>query len=392
MEKKNNIKSKKKAIILSVVAVLNFNLILNFVIGVTLGRKFPQFQGDLKINKWYAIDIDEAVSSDGSGWQRYIKKGLENKIMVLFFGGGLSVDEYTAARPLENNDGFYNAKMSTSQNVMARYIAQYGIGNTEKNNPFKDWSVIAISYDNGDFHAGQGEFEYTALDGSKKILYHHGYKNYQLMMNEALKYVGKTPEQVLITGASAGGFGAAILADDVTTYFPETNNFTVYVDSSLLLYDNWHSVMTDVWKSPTKLSDFVSSDNITLDSLIHFKNKHEDAHIIFGSSVRDYNLSMMQTYFDYETMNKYPSQVEGDQYQKNLKAMVDDMKREIPDCGIYVWDNIAQNEGHLSIHTAQGTKIFFEDRVEGVPLVQWVIDAVNGNVKRYGLELLEKKY
>ena len=168
--------NKKEFIILGIVVVLiigvvlNFNKILDLGIKLTLGREFPQLRDEPKLNKWYAIDIDEAISADGSRWQGYIKKGSENKVMVLFFGGGLSVDEYTAARTLEREDGFYNARITTGLNVMARYIEKYEIGSSSKNNPFKDWSIIAIPYNNGDFHSGQGEFEYTALDGSKQIL------------------------------------------------------------------------------------------------------------------------------------------------------------------------------------------------------------------------------
>lgn len=389
---------KKKVIIVGVVLVLiiaiglNLDKLINLGIELTLGREFPQLKGEPKINTWYAIDIDEAISADGSRWQGYLKKGSENKVMIIFFGGGLSVDEYTAARSLDREDGFYNAHITTGSNVMAQYVAKYGIGSSSKNNPFKDWSIIAIPYNNGDFHSGQGEFKYTALDGSKQILNHHGYTNYQLMMQEALKYIGNYPDQVLITGTSAGGFGSAILADNVTTFFPETKDFTVFVDSSLLLYDQWNDVMTDVWGSPAELSDSVQSNNITLDSLVNFKKKHEEANILFGSSIRDYNLSMMQTYLDDGTLNMDPGQREGDRYQNILKDMVEDLQKEIPDCGIYIWDNVAQKEGHLSIHTAQGTNIFFEKREEGPTLAQWVFDGVNGKIKSYGLDLLDKKY
>lgn len=101
---------------------------------------------------------------------------------------------------------------------------------------------------------------------------------------------------------------------------------------------------------------------------------------------------MMQTYFDYGTLDMHPGQEAGDRYQKILETMIKDMQREIPDSGIYVWDNVAQKDGHLSVHTAQGTKIFFEKRVEGPTLAEWVYDAVNGNVNSYGLDLVNKNY
>lgn len=75
MKKKEFIKKNKtKFIIFGIVlaliigVVLNFNRILELGIKLTMGREFPQLQGEPKLDKWYAIDIDEAVSSDGSGW------------------------------------------------------------------------------------------------------------------------------------------------------------------------------------------------------------------------------------------------------------------------------------------------------------------------------------
>lgn len=61
--------------------------------------------------------------------------------MVYFFGGGVSVDEYTAARgrSVVSEGGFY------SDNVKYQnYVATWGIGSQDERNPFKDWSVLAI--------------------------------------------------------------------------------------------------------------------------------------------------------------------------------------------------------------------------------------------------------
>ena len=56
-------------------------------------------------------------------------------------------------------------------------------------------------------------------------------------------------DTVLVTGYSAGGFGAALLADDVfTNYFPDAKSKNVLVDASLLLNNDWHSIATPaVW-------------------------------------------------------------------------------------------------------------------------------------------------
>lgn len=142
-----------------------------------------------------------------------------------------------------------------------------------------------------------GEQEYTALDGTTKTIYYNGYNNYRLFMEKALQYIGTTPDQVLITGSSAGGFGASILANDVIDYFPQTGDFTVLIDGSILVTD-WHRAMTEEWYSPEKMSAVVTESNITVDSLIALQQNRNDVKVLFTCSVRDFNLAQAQAGFD----------------------------------------------------------------------------------------------
>ena len=54
-------------------------------------------------------------------------------------------------------------------------------------------------------------------------MYHNGYVNYTETMKKVMEQAGiNDADTVLVTGYSAGGFGAALLADDVfTNYFPD---------------------------------------------------------------------------------------------------------------------------------------------------------------------------
>lgn len=140
------------AVILVAVALFSDN-ILNFVMNQTMGKDLPQLEGDPEVGKWYAIDIDNAVSSDGSKWQGYFRKGSENKVVLYFYGGGFSVNDYTAARSLDVEGGFYNPGLNTGLNVMTTAIRKWGIGNSSKDNMLKDWTFIGIPYCNGDFHS-----------------------------------------------------------------------------------------------------------------------------------------------------------------------------------------------------------------------------------------------
>lgn len=382
------------AVILAALA-LGFEPIVNKMIDITMGGDFPQLEGTPEIGKWYAIDVETAVSSDGSKWQGYFRKGSENKVVLYFYGGGFSVNDDTAARSMDVEGGFYNPRMNTGLNVMTNAIKEWGIGNAAQDNLFKDWTFIGVPYCNGDFHAGAGSKEYTALDGTVRTIYYEGYSNYRKLMEIVMDYIDDSPEQLLVTGSSAGGFGAAILADDAIELFHNPQDVVVHVDSSLLINENWHDVMVNEWHSPKAFSDVVTSNNITLDSLTALHNKRGNVRILFDCSVRDYNLSAAQVFFDRGSEGDIPAKIgkaEGDRFQQLLKKMVADLQENIPGCGIYIWDEETQKDGHLTVHTATGTKIYFDKRGEDPSIADWLEDAMNGKVESYGLELLNHVY
>lgn len=402
-DKKTVKKGKKKkwiyifsvTVVVILIVALSFNSILNFIVNKTMGKDLPQLTGEPEIGKWYSVDIDDAVSSDGSKWQGYFRKGSENKVILYFYGGGFSVNDYTAARSMDVEGGYYNPRINTGLNVMTYAIKEWGIGNSAKENTLKDWTFIGVPYCNGDFHAGTNVKEYTALDGSPKTIQYVGYDNYRKLVAKLFNYIDDSPEQLLITGSSAGGFGAAILADDAIELFHNPKDVTVHVDSSLLIKEDWHDVMVNEWNSPKAMSDAVTGDNITLDSLVALHQKRDNVKILFDCSVRDYNLSQAQVFFDNGSKTDLPLKIgkaEGDRFQALLKKMVSDMQEKIPNCGIYIWDEETQKDGHLTVHTATGTKIYFDTRGEDPSIAQWLQDAVSGNIKTYGLELLEESF
>lgn len=125
--KKIVIVSVSIVIVIAIIVLLNFPKILNFYVENVLGKNYTQLTGEPEVGKMYAIDIDGAVSSDGSKWQGYFKKGSENKVIVYFYGGGFSVNNYTAARSMDVEGGFYNPRFASGLNVMTRSMEKLGL-------------------------------------------------------------------------------------------------------------------------------------------------------------------------------------------------------------------------------------------------------------------------
>lgn len=147
-------------------------------------------------------------------------------ILVYFFGGGVSITEETS-----RGDKEFYAEDMTGQD----FVATWGIGIVDAANPFKEWSFLVIPYASGDFHSGTGEYRYTE-NGKEKVVYHQGYTNYAAFVEKAKQHI-ESPDTLLITGFSAGGFATSLLADDVIDRFPSATNVIVCVDSALLLYN-----------------------------------------------------------------------------------------------------------------------------------------------------------
>lgn len=384
--KKRN-KRKKIIIILGcVLAVIAF-LTIRLIIGWFM---LPEIDDNYKVGKWYRISVEGLETANGNLVHGNIRIGDSDKVIVYFHGGGASINEYTAARPLSGetaDNGFYSDDVSSYVDVLTKM----GIGAESKDNPFKDYTILMISYNTGDFHIGTTDYDYTDLKGEKSVLHHHGYLNYTAILQEALQYINSDPEQLLIVGSSAGGFGASLLASDVMGYFPNTENVTVCVDSSLLLYDGWHDTAKDLWKAPDEIVQRLTTDNITLDSLVALHQEHENVKILFTCSYRDGMLGQYQSYLNGK--DYVATKEGGDILNRNLKEMVEQMEEQIPNCGLYIFDSPysdKKGEETLTVHTVLLSDLAFDRFVNGKSVSEWIVDAMNGEINNYGLELLEK--
>lgn len=380
----SKVKKKKKHVGL-IIALVVLAVIVIVAVGISVGlsktflMKHPELEGEPEVGKWYRITPETAKSSNGTEWHGILRKGSENKLVVYFFGGGVSITEETSKGGKE----FYAEDM-TGQD----FVSTWGIGSNDASNPFKDWSFLVIPYASGDFHSGTGEYRYTE-NGKEKVIYHQGYTNYVAFIEEAKQYIGN-PDTLLVTGFSAGGFATSLLADDVIDRFPSATNVTVCVDSSLLLYDGWHETAQNLWESPSEITERLTSNNIVLDSLTALHNKRGDSvKILFDCSVRDDTLMQYQAYIREGKMSK--TKANGDLFQKDLKAMVEGLQANIEGVGIYVWEYALDKDTKNTQHTIISSQVF--EKLNGEKSVaDWITDAINGDVQTYGLELLDKQY
>ena len=374
--------------VLKVIGIILFVLLIIAFIIYKFVLNYPNLKSNPKIDKWYRVTNKEMKSSDGSNYRAFFKKGKENKVLVYFAGGGVSVNEETA------RDETFNTREIGIDHLANLTMNMGGLASPIDGNPFKNWTVILFPYATGDFHAGTGEFKYKDKNGKEKILYHNGYNNYTLVMKQVMEKAGiDNPEAVVVTGYSAGGFATALLSDDVfTNYFPNTKSKTVLVDASLLLKDDWHDVAVNVWKTPKSISDKLTTDNLTLDCLKALKEKYGDGiNLLFDSSTRDGDLAKVQNYFDNGKMEV--DEKIADKYQQILKETIP--KFESAGVNLFIWDGLPwyDDPRNLTMHTIiAGPYVFQKFEKQNKSIIEWLDDAVNGKLENYGLDLVNKEY
>ena len=343
-------------------------------------------------NTWYTYRPEGCICSDGSPYYSTLKIGTENKLMVMFIGGGVAIDAYSAARP---NSFDPKAEQPTfylpTTLVMGYLFGHSGIGNKDKaDNPFKNWSVVVISYASGDFHCGTNSFEYDDKEKGKGVCHHHGYINYRAMMKKIKEFV-PNPEQVMVTGYSAGGFASELLTDDVMSIYDKCDNFVCLADSGIACND-WHSVAVNEWGAPKEICDRLKTDNLALDCLLDLHRKHGNrVKVMLGCTYRDALLAQEQLYCDGHPFDF--TKEAGDRFQAILKDTVETLINEIPDVSIYIFDrkNAEVTVGELTDHTFIATDTVFDYSYEGVKLIDWIYDGVCGKPQKIGLKLLDKK-
>ncbi|HBJ76939.1 MAG TPA: pectin acetylesterase [Porphyromonadaceae bacterium] len=344
---------------------------------------------DVKVGQWYYVNLPGAVNSDGSQWNGYFRKGKLNKVIVLFSGGGVSVDSYTAARGMSvvpKGESFYIDKMNVKDSFFLKSV-RGGIASIGENNPFRDWTIVYLPYTTGDFHCGRTEKTYTNIKGENDTIFYHGYINYTMMMEKVLPYLG-TPDALLITGFSAGGFGTSILSEDVVKYFPNTKNITSCVDASLLVHKDCKRLAQEEWNAPKEIVDRINGDNLSLECLKSLHKNCPDIKILFTCSARDETLTFFQHYF-IDGTRPVPTREDGEAFEASLRNMVKEFQDSIPEGGVFIWNDIVTKpETGLTQHTIEILPEFLTDRSGNGSIASWINNAVNGKVESKGLDLI----
>ena len=366
-----------------------------------LGQEAPVLVGEPAPKVWYKVPIPEAKCGDGSEYHIYVRKGNCDKLCVFFSGGGIAINEYMAARPVNGGSvaawlpNYYWNNLRLFTQVMNINV---GITRNGSDNPFDDWNFLIITYATGDMHVGNSKFTYHILedseDGTEKkgdeaVLYFHGYENFMSSMRYG-KELFPSAEKLLIAGESAGAFAVPALAEQIVgEFYPACRDVTLFSDSAQLLYKNWKHTLRDVWNAREELWKDVNGKNLTLEWYRGVcKRQGSRFRYLYSGSVMDYLLSAFYNDVTNKVYNT-DTQIQED-YYRQMQKMIAELRKLDPGFSFFIHDwhrPLSMYKGG-TIHTAVRQPEFTLRTQDDVTMAYWLSECVEGRTFDVGMQLM----
>ncbi len=166
------------------------------------------------------------------------KRGKSKNLVVFFEGGGACWDDFSCTFPFDDRLPVAVPQLFVPQIPANGNPATYsGIFDaSHPANPVKDWSFVYIPYCTGDVHSGSADRNYHNAGHpvfplpSMFNIHHGGFDNFMVVLDWMRKNADK-PEQILVAGSSAGGYGASTNFPWVQRAFPKAK-MAVLADAS----------------------------------------------------------------------------------------------------------------------------------------------------------------
>ncbi|HEX7669767.1 MAG TPA: pectin acetylesterase-family hydrolase [Polyangiaceae bacterium] len=197
--------------------------------------------------KWTWIDFPDSSCRDGSTAGVAVSlNSASDKLMIYLEGGGACFDSITCAG---NPANVGKQKAEQTAGLFDRSNAQ---------NPVKDWNYVYIPYCTGDIHAGTNENgSIDGLPGTQKFV---GRRNMEAYLQRIVPTFSKA-SQVLLTGISAGGFGAASNSDLVGRAFGSKVPISLIDDSGPSMSSKYlPACLQDKWRQLWGFDDSILKD------------------------------------------------------------------------------------------------------------------------------------
>ena len=303
----------------------------------------------------------DTICSRGTPFRYFVDPGTVNKIIIDFAGGGACWNELTCsvAGAIFNEEAPDEAfiKAAMEGNLLS------GIYDRENpDNPFKDWYLIHIPYCTGDVHWGNATHDY----GNDIVIEHKGFVNVSAVLSWVYENF-EAPEQIFVTGCSAGSYGAIVHSAFIANHYPDTQ-IAVRGDSGTgVITDSFFSESFPNWNAQSSLPEWIPA----LAEADIFDLDITDIYVEISNNFPQHRFSQYTTAFD-SNQEFYFTAMGGDELDWNLTTVgyLEDIRSKS--------DNFRYYLMHGEVHCVTPYDIFYTNKVGDSSFLDWVNAFVDG--------------
>jgi hypothetical protein len=377
---------------------------------------------------WNFYLISGALCRDGSPTGIYVHHGSANKLFIYLEGGGAcSSATFCSHNPANISSSFPGGAQSQGQTIVGSieafsstpqepYVPTAASGATpayspgifdftNTANPFQDWSAVYVPYCTGDVHFGTADNVTIPTDGVLPALTNQHFVGYLNMQKFVARIVPTFSDvsQVLLTGASAGGFGAGLNYGLVQDSFGSVP--VVVLDDSgpplgvqylpPCLQQQWRALWGFDAALPSDCAECFNSDGSGLTNIVlYWRNKYKNARVGIVSTMQDEVMRLFFASGDNTCASNNATLLDGEQLLGGYTGAeytqgLDDLVSTYQCTGALAAYLIGgQNSAfpnptyHQHIFRSEFYQAITNDG--GITMSQWASDLVNGNLEIVG--------
>lgn len=179
------------------------------------GGVFMPDPDELEVGVWTELRPGgDTVCARGTEYVFFARPGTTNKVVVDFIGGGACWNEQTCGL----GDAIFDDSVENIRGWIADDVFDGIYNHDNPDNPVGDYWHVVIPYCTGDIHWGNATVTYGEGTEDEVTIEHKGSVNARTVLDWV--YEGfPAPEQVFVTGCSAGSYGSAMWAPHIMQHY-----------------------------------------------------------------------------------------------------------------------------------------------------------------------------
>ncbi|MFQ3568628.1 MAG: pectin acetylesterase-family hydrolase [Aggregatilineales bacterium] len=304
---------------------------------------------------WNTIEPGgETICSRGTPYRFFVRPGRPEDVTIYFQGGGACWDAETCAP-----GGPFDDSVGTLEEELGFYRGIFDFADSE--NPLLETTLIFIAYCTGDVHTGAARVEHG--DGEEAFTIHHaGRANASAALGWLFDQI-EAPERVLITGSSAGAYGAIYHADAILTAYPAARAI-VFGDAGVgVLPGDWPGL--DVWATRAGLPEdaaFAQIETATFNDGLYGLLAERYPEVLF-SQYTAFNDLVQISFFGLQGGDRTT-------WEPRVRASFERLQAEHANFRSYLGWGVS--------HTILPLDLFYTLQVEGVRFLDWFTGLLEG--------------